>query len=212
MKGKNNMRNTLILIAVAIFSVGNSLSAAEQGWGKSQTQRSIGGILGGATVGGVIGHQHGKQKEGIIIGSVLGMLIGNQSGKSKDIREEQQRWEQRQREMAHQERMRRQEQQRIEQARQYRMQQTRSTTSTFGGSTRSSSDELTQARHRAEQREAELQREMEIRRIQEERRRALLEFQERERRAQEQLERIRNGESVQIQSSSNSLYSNNPIY
>ena len=92
MKGKNNMRNTLILIAVAIFSVGNSLSAAEQGWGKSQTQRSIGGILGGATVGGVIGHQHGKQKEGIIIGSVLGMLIGNQSGKSKDIREEQQRW------------------------------------------------------------------------------------------------------------------------
>ena len=92
------------------------------------------------------------------------------------------------------------------------MQQTRQTNSTFGGSTRSSSDELTQARHRAEQREAELQREMEIRRIQEERRRALLEFQERERRAQEQLERIRNGESVQIQSSSNSLYSNNPIY
>ena len=212
MKGNKNMRNTLILIAVAIFSVGNSLSAAEQGWGKSQTQRSIGGILGGATVGGIIGHQHGKQKEGIIIGSVLGMIIGNQSGKSKDIREEQQHWEQRQREMAHQERMRRQEQQRIEQARQYRMQQTRQTNSTFGGSTHSSSDELTQARHRAEQREAELQREIEIRRIQEERRRALLEFQERELRAQEQLERIRNGESVQIESSRNFQYSNNPIY
>ena len=50
-----------------------------------------------------------------------------------------------------------------------------------------SSDELTQARHRAEQREAELHRELEIRRIQEERRRALLEFQERNG-AQEQLE------------------------
>lgn len=190
------MRNTLILIAIAIVSVGNSLSAAEQGWGKSQTQRTIGGVLGGATVGGVIGHQSGKQKEGIIIGSVLGMIIGNQSGKSKDIREEQQQWEQRQREMAHRERMRREEQQRIEQARQYRTQQTRSTTSAFGGSTRSSSDELTQARHRAEQREAELQREMEIRRIQEERRRALAEFQARERVAQEQLHRLRNGERI----------------
>jgi|TARA_B110000495_G_C23025023_1_gene608929 hypothetical protein len=197
MKDKTNMKNTLILIAIAIFSVGNSLSAAEQGWGKSQTQRTIGGVLGGATVGGIIGHQHGKQKEGIIIGSVLGMLIGNQSGKSKDIRQEQeqQQWEQRQREMAHQERMRREEQHRIEQARQYRTPQTRQTTSTYGSPT-SSSGELTQARHRAEQREAELQREMEIRRIQEERRRALLEFQERERHAQEQLERIRNGESV----------------
>ena len=53
------------------------------------------------------------------------------------------------------------------------------------------SDELTRARHRAEQREAELYRELEIRRIEQERRRSLLEFQERERIAKEQLQRIR---------------------
>ena len=113
--GLGLLNTVLLRLIFPMAAVGAAAVAAEQGWGKSQTQRSIGGILGGATVGGVIGHQHGKQKEGIIIGSVLGMLIGNQSGKSKDIREEQQRWEQRQREMAHQERMRRQEQQRIEQ-------------------------------------------------------------------------------------------------
>ena len=137
-----------------------------------------------------------KQKEGIIIGSILGMVIGNKSGKGHDSRVEQQQWEQQQRELAHRERMRRQEQQRIEQARQYRIQQTRQSSPTFGGSTRSSSDELTQARHRAEQREAELQREMEILRIQQERRRALEEYRQREIQAQQQLERIRNGESV----------------
>lgn len=188
------MKNIILLIALASASIGNTLMA--DGWGQKQTQRTVGGGLSGATIGGIIGHQHGKQKEGIIIGSVLGMIIGNKSGKGADHRAEQQRWEQQQREMAHRERMRRQEQQRIEQARQYRIQQTRQSSPTFGGSTRSSSDELTQARHRAEQREAELHRELEIRRIQEERRRALLEFQERERRAKEQLERIRNGQAT----------------
>jgi outer membrane lipoprotein SlyB len=200
------MRNTLILIAIATFSVGNSLSAGD-GWGSKQTSRTIGGVLGGATVGGVIGHQHGKQKEGIIIGSVLGMIIGNQSGKSKDIREERQRQEQIAREQAHQRELQRRE---LERQRQYRMQQTRNNIPVNrGGSIGSPSDELTQARHRAEQREAELHREMEILRIQQERRRAMEEYRQREIQAQQQLERIRNGESVQIQSS---RYSNNPTY
>ena len=201
------MRNTLILIAIATAITGGNLSAGD-GWGQKQTSRTIGGVLSGATVGGIIGHQHGKQKEGIIIGSVLGMIIGNQSGKGKDVREERQRQEQIAREQAHQRELQRRE---LERQRQYRYQQTRNTTPVNrGGSVGSSNDELTQARHRAEQREAELQRELEIRRIQEERRRALLEYQERERRAQEQLERVRNGESVQ------NIYprhtSHNPVY
>ena len=161
------------------------------------------GALGGATIGGIIGHQHDKQKEGIIIGSVLGMIIGNKSGKGADYRAEQQRWEQQKREMAHRERLRREEQRRIEEAkrRQFEYRPISSQYPVNRGSV--VSDEVTQARHRAEQREAELQQELEIRRIQEERRRALLEFQERERRAQEQLQRLRNGESIQ---------SNNTIY
>ena len=53
---------------------------------------------------------------------------------------------------------------------------------------------------------------MEILRIQQERRRALEEYRQREIQAQQQLERIRNGESVEIQSSSNSRYSNSPVY
>ena len=199
------MRNTLIAIAIATALTGGTLSAGD-GWGKNQTQRTIGGVLSGATIGGIIGHQHDKQKEGIIIGSVLGMIIGNQSGKGKDVREERQRQEQIAREQAHQRELQRREQER---RRQY--QQTRNTTPVNrGDSVGSSNDELTQARHRAEKREAELQRELEIRRIQEERRRALLEYQERERRAQEQLERVRNGESVE------NVYprhtSHNPVY
>ena len=143
------------------------------------------------------GRWSGKQKEGIIIGSILGMIIGNQSGKGADYREEQREWEARQREIAHRERMRREEQQRIENARRKHVEYCppvhTHTTSTNRGIV---SDEVTQARHRAEQREAELQQEIEIRRIQEERRRALAEFQARERRAQEQLQRLRNGESI----------------
>ena len=196
------MRNTLILIAIAFASIGNTLMA--DGWGQKQTQRTIGGGLSGATIGGIIGHQHGKQKEGIIIGSVLGMIIGNKSGKGADYREEQRQWELQKREIAHREEMRRRE---IERQRQYRMQQTRQTSP-------SSDDELTQARHRAEQREAELQRELEIRRIQAERRRALLEFQERERQAQEQLERLRNGEDVNIKTKmpNDDVYSQSPVH
>ena len=53
---------------------------------------------------------------------------------------------------------------------------------------------------------------MEILRIQQERRRALEEYRQREIQAQQQLERIRNGKCVQIRSSHNRRYSHNPTY
>lgn len=205
------MKNILTIITLlSAFAVSSTLASTTPGWGQKQTQRTIGGALGGATIGGIIGHQHDKQKEGIIIGSILGMVIGNQSGKGSDAREEQRRWELQKREMAHREELKRREQQRIAEARnrQFQYQQSRQVTS-GGYSNTNHGDEVTQARHRAEQREAELNRELEIRRIQEERRKALLEFQERERIAQEQLQRLRNGESVDFSPSS---ASNNPIY
>ena len=191
------MKNTLLLIIGTLMLLNTQMFADSDGWGQKQTQRTIGGAVGGGTLGGIIGHQSGKQKEGIIIGSILGMIIGNQSGKGADYREEQREWEARQREIAHRERLRREEQQRIENARRKHVEycppvHTHTTSNNRG----IVSDEVTQARHRAEQREAELQQEIEIRRIQEERRRALAEFQERERRAQEQLQRLRNGESI----------------
>ena len=55
------MKNTIILI-LASFFVASSLSAND-GWGSKQTSRTVGGALGGATIGGIIGHQHGKQKK-----------------------------------------------------------------------------------------------------------------------------------------------------
>ena len=189
------MKNTLILILASLFVV-SSMSASD-GWGQKQTSRTVGGAISGATIGGIIGHQHGKQKEGIIIGSVLGMIIGNKSGKGHDVRVERQRQEQIAREQAHQRELQRRE---LERQRQHRMQQMRTTNS---NNSVHSADELTQARHRAEQREAELHLEMEILRIQQERRRALEEYRQREIRAQEQLERIRNGESVHFESHSN---------
>lgn len=198
------MKTTLLLIAIATSLVGGNLSASTQsGWGQKQTQGTVKGAILGGTLGGIVGHQHDKQKEGIIIGSVLGMIIGNQGGKGSDARNEQQRWEEQKRQMAYEEQMRRREQQRREQEYRYRQS---SVNTSFGNN----NDELTRARHRAEQREAELHRELEIRRIQENRRRALLDFQERERRAQEQLKRIRNGEQVDLHTQTNTRY--NPLY
>lgn len=78
----------LAFIAAAIL-VSNVNASTQPGWGTKQTQRTIGGILGGATMGGIIGHQHGKQKEGIILGTVLGGIIGNMSGKGSDHRSQQ---------------------------------------------------------------------------------------------------------------------------
>ena len=188
------MRNTLILIALATASIGSNLSAGD-GWGQKQTSRTIGGVLSGATVGGIIGHQHGKQKEGIIIGSILGMVIGNQSGKGHDVREEQQRQEQIAREQAHQRELQRREQERM---RSRQVVHTDPNSPVHGGRvgtdyTYMSHEEkqLLAARLRAEKAERELHAELERQRIIEERQRALNEYRERERQARERLLRAK---------------------
>ena len=196
MKGKNKMRNTLILITIAFASIGNTLLA--DGWGQKQTQRTIGGALGGATIGGIIGHQHDKQKEGIIIGSVLGMIIGNKSGQGADYREEQRQWELQKREMAHRERLRREEQRRIEEA---KRRQFEYRPISQNGMNRGSvvSDEVTQARPVQSNEKQNYYKNWKFVEFKKSVRRALLEFQEAERKAQEQLQRLRNGENVNTQ-------------
>tara|TARA_A100001037_G_scaffold244817_1_gene225844 strand:+ start:39496 stop:40098 length:603 start_codon:yes stop_codon:yes gene_type:complete len=188
------MRNTLLLIAIATTLTGGTLSAGD-GWGQKQTSRTIGGVLGGATVGGIIGHQHGKQKEGIIIGSVLGMIIGNQSGKGADARNERQRQEQIAREQAHQRELQRREQERM---RSRQVVHTNPDSPVHGGRvgtdyTYMSHEEkqLLAARLRAERAERELQAELERQRQIEERRRLLEEYRERERQARERLLRAK---------------------
>jgi hypothetical protein len=180
------MRNTLILIAIATTLTGGTLSAGD-GWGKNQTQRTVGGVLSGATVGGIIGHQHGKQKEGIIIGSVLGMIIGNQSGKGKDAREERQRQEQIAREQAHQRELQRREQERMRS----RQVGYNNSNSPIHGQVSYEDKVLMEAQLRAEKAERELQAELERQRQVEERRRALEEYRERERQARERLLRAK---------------------
>ena len=83
------MRTKILAFLAAVALVSVAQAETSPGWGSKQTSRTIGGILGGATVGGVVGHQHGKQKEGIILGSVIGGIIGNMSGKGSDHRAKQ---------------------------------------------------------------------------------------------------------------------------
>jgi len=182
------MRNTLLTIVILTALAGGNLSAGD-GWGTKQTSRTIGGVLSGATIGGIIGHQHDKQKEGIIIGSVLGMIIGNQSGKGRDVRNERQRQEQIQREQAHQRELQRREQER--QNRAAGQFGNGNSDSPVHGQVSYEDKVLMEAQLRAEKAERELQAELERQRQVEERRRALAEYRERERQARERLLRAK---------------------
>lgn len=187
------MRNTLLLIAIAISFFGNSLSAGD-GWGQNQTQGTVKGVILGSVLGGIVGHQHDKQKEGIILGSVLGGIIGNRGGKGSDVRHERQRQEQIAREQAHQRELQRREQERM-----------RSRQVIHGDSSpihgghgnidyqymSHEEKQVLSARLRAEQAERELHAELERQRLAEERRRAIIEYRERERQARERLLRAK---------------------
>lgn len=78
---------TLSTIIVGLMTTLSSCASTDHGWGKNQGNNTITGGVIGATTGGVIGHQFGKQKEGIIIGTILGGITGNQIGKGKDAEE-----------------------------------------------------------------------------------------------------------------------------
>jgi hypothetical protein len=75
-------------ITTAALCVASSLlascSSTNSGWGHNQGRGTLGGAVLGATAGGIIGHQSGKQKEGILIGTLLGGITGNQIGRGKD--------------------------------------------------------------------------------------------------------------------------------
>ena len=166
-----------------------------RGWGSKQTQGTVKGILIGGTVGGIIGKQKGKTEEGILVGGTVGGILGNQVGKGQDYRREEHA-----RHLQELERQRAAHRQAaLDRQNRYRgrpvSNQPRLSNNPIahgGSNTNMELDpELVDARHRAEQAELELQREMEKKAADLERQRKLEEYRERLRLAQEELLRVR---------------------
>ena len=80
------MKKITLLSALLVLMSSCSSTTTSTGWGTNQRDDTIRGAIGGATIGGIIGHQSGKRDEGILIGTLLGSVIGNNSGKNKDFR------------------------------------------------------------------------------------------------------------------------------
>lgn len=167
------------LKVLALLATIASLSTpvvANDGWGEKQGTNTVKGLILGSTIGGVVGHQHGKQKEGIIIGGVLGSIFGNKIGKGKDTSVNQQSQYN------------------------YRYQQSRSKLYTPPSSHRTSSrisstdPEVLAAKQRAEAVEKELEQERERIRSEQARQQALAEMHAREQAALQELDALRNGQ------------------
>ncbi len=79
------MKKTILSITVAATAFTFSNCANPYGAGSSNTQRdTTTGAIGGALLGGIIGHQSGKGLEGAAIGATLGGISGHVVGKNKD--------------------------------------------------------------------------------------------------------------------------------
>ena len=189
------MKTKIVAFLAAAALASAAYAETLPGWGSKQTTRTITGILGGATAGGIIGHQHDKQKEGIIIGSVLGGIIGNMSGKGSDHRAAQksqqasmsarERYFARRQadQKAHYNNLRTQDNKRF-----YDHPVGNTTCRPVAGSGNLQNDpEIVAARQRAEQLELELQRQQQIRQRELEKQRLLNEYAEREARASQAL-------------------------
>jgi uncharacterized protein YcfJ len=76
------MKTIILTLTSAIIAVTLSNCAAPAG---PNTQRGAAtGALGGALLGGVIGHQSGKALEGAAIGAAGGAVVGGAYGNSRD--------------------------------------------------------------------------------------------------------------------------------
>ena len=76
------MKTTILTLTSAIMAIALSNCAAPVG---PNTQRGAAtGALGGALLGGVIGHQSGKALEGAAIGAAGGAVVGGAYGNSRD--------------------------------------------------------------------------------------------------------------------------------
>lgn len=76
------MKTTFLTLTSAVVAIALSNCAAPVG---PNTQRGAAtGALGGAVLGGVIGHQSGRALEGAAIGAAGGAVIGGTYGNARD--------------------------------------------------------------------------------------------------------------------------------
>lgn len=180
------MNTKITTTLLTIITISSACASTQPGWGSNTTKRTIGGMLGGATIGGIIGHQHDKQKEGILIGTVLGGLVGNRSGTNKDYREDRDRreWEQKSARWRYEERQRKLRSTRASHV------ITNNRPASIGTTGNLHNDpEIIAARQQAEQLELELQRRQQARERELRKQQLLLEYKQRATRADEQLSR-----------------------
>lgn len=79
------MKRTILSITAAVSALTFSNCANPYGPGANNAQRNTAtGAIGGALLGGVIGHQSGRGLEGAAIGAAVGGVGGNQVGKRQD--------------------------------------------------------------------------------------------------------------------------------
>ena len=76
------MKSTLLTLTSAIMAITLSNCAAPAG---PNTQRGAAtGALGGALLGGIVGHQSGRALEGAAIGAAGGAAVGGVYGNARD--------------------------------------------------------------------------------------------------------------------------------
>ncbi len=79
------MKKTLLSIVAAASALTFSNCANPYGPGANNAQRDTAtGAIGGAVLGGIIGHQSGRGLEGAAIGAAAGGVAGNAVGRNKD--------------------------------------------------------------------------------------------------------------------------------
>jgi uncharacterized protein YcfJ len=80
------MKASILTIISAIVAVAFSSCAAPAG---PNTQRGAAtGALGGALLGGIVGHQSGRALEGAAIGAAGGAVVGGTYGNARDQEED----------------------------------------------------------------------------------------------------------------------------
>ena len=79
------MKKTLLSIVAAASALTFSNCANPYSAGSTNAQKDTAtGALGGAVLGGIIGHQSGKGLEGAALGAAAGGVAGNAVGRNKD--------------------------------------------------------------------------------------------------------------------------------
>ncbi|TAG10854.1 MAG: hypothetical protein EAZ42_02220 [Verrucomicrobia bacterium] len=76
---------TISKFLIAIFAAA-TLSQCAEPMGPNTQRGAAVGALGGAALGGIVGHQSGRALEGAALGAAAGGVVGGVAGNQKDKR------------------------------------------------------------------------------------------------------------------------------